>query len=165
MKWAMPIIERVDLLAVDAAPLRAEARREGFDFIETLLTDWYAGANRFDGPGEILCGCIEGGELVAVGGLNRDPFLDNPRIGRIRRVYVRELWRSRGVGTALVTCLVQSARPHFACVRLRAANPRAAQLYEHLGFTPVGDPNATHILCFERESQGPGAGTPDAPAA
>jgi predicted GNAT family acetyltransferase len=90
--------------------------------------------------------------LVAVGGLNRDPFLDNPSIGRIRRVYVRPAWRKQGLGTAIIGWLLNHARRHYKCVRLRAENPAAARLYEKLGFMPIVDPNATHIFYFDTES-------------
>lgn len=66
--------------------LQAEAIAEGFNFIDTLVGDWADGSNRFDGPGEVLLGCFDRGELIAVGGLNVDPFAGNPGIGRIRRV-------------------------------------------------------------------------------
>jgi len=36
----------------------------------------------------MLCGVIDEGLLIAVGGLNLDAFLAQPDVGRIRRVYV-----------------------------------------------------------------------------
>lgn len=129
--------------------LRAEARGEGYNFLDTLVEDWASGANRFDGQGEILCGHLEDGLLVAVGGLNRDPFAGRADMGRIRRVYVRNSWRNRGIGRALVSALVDEARKSFASVRLRAENPGAARLYESLGFVPIENPDATHILLFD----------------
>jgi GNAT superfamily N-acetyltransferase len=87
--------------------------------------------------------------LVAVGGLNCDPFAGRPDTGRIRRVYVRHAWRNKGIGRALVTALVDEARKHFRCVRLRAENTGAARLYESMGFAPIAGPDATHILFFD----------------
>lgn len=129
--------------------LHAEARAEGYDFIDTLVDDWASGANRFDGPGEAFFGCFDESTLVAIGGLNVDPFAGDPQVGRIRRVYVRPQWRNSGVGAALVTVLVEKARKSFKCVRLRAENSDAARLYERLGFVRIENPNATHILAFE----------------
>ena len=128
--------------------LQAEASAEGFHFIDTLVEQWASAENRFDHPGEILLGVIENHILIAVGGLNCDPFRNDPSIGRIRRVYVRRAWRSRGLGGILVTALLDHARLHFHSVRLRAVNPNAARLYERLGFVRIDDPNATHILGF-----------------
>lgn len=130
--------------------LRKEALDEGYKFIERLVEDWSSGENCFDAPGEILCGCTDQGVLVAVGGLNRDPFVALSDVGRIRRVYVRPAWRNKGIGEALVTTLVENARRSFRCVRLRADNRRAAQLYERLGFSPDPDSSATHLLTFDK---------------
>ena len=128
--------------------LQSEARDEGYDFIETQVEEWASGANRFDAPGEALCGHVGQGLLVAVGGLNCDPFAGRPDMGRIRRIYVRPAWRNRGIGRALVTALVDEARTHFSCVRLRAENAGAARLYERMGFVPIANPDATHIMVF-----------------
>jgi GNAT superfamily N-acetyltransferase len=105
--------------------------------------------NRFDGPGETLMGGLGEGLLVAVGGLNCDPFAGRPDVGRIRRVYVRQAWRDQGVGRALMTALVQEAKTHFRCVRLRAENAGAARLYERIGFAVTPGPDATHTLFFD----------------
>jgi GNAT superfamily N-acetyltransferase len=129
--------------------LRAEARAEGYNFLDKMVREWETGANRFDAPGEILLGCLDEGNLVAVGGLNRDPFAARPEIGRLRRVYVRAAWRKKGIGAMLVAALVMQARGHFRCVRLRAENAAAARLYERMGFVPIADPDATHILSFD----------------
>jgi GNAT superfamily N-acetyltransferase len=134
--------------------LCAEARAEGYNFLDTLVREWESGANRFDAPGETLLGChsygsfVEG-NLIAVGGLNCDPFARQPEIGRLRRVYVRAAWRRKGIGGLLVTALLTQARSHFQCVRLRAENPAAARLYESMGFLPIVNPDATHILQFD----------------
>jgi predicted GNAT family acetyltransferase len=50
----------------------------------------------------------------------------------------------------LVTTLVEQARIHFRCVRLRADNTHAARLYEKIGFAPIESPDATHMLIFDR---------------
>lgn len=149
----MPAIHKIDLLAHDYAPLRAEAAQEGHPFIETLIAEWISGENRFDAAGEVLCGSIEDGLLLAVGGLNCDPFLGRPEIGRIRRVFVRPAWRNQGLGAAIVAWLLHHARSHFECVRLRAENPAAARLYQRLGFLPIADPHATHLYCFDEKSR------------
>ncbi len=140
--------ERITLPVPGLAALQSEARAEGFQFIDTLVEQWATGENRFDRPGETLLGCFDQGVLTAVGGLNIDPFLNDPETGRIRRVYVRPAWRSQGLGRTLVTALLDHARLHFRVVRLRAVNPDVARLYERLGFHPIHDANATHKLTF-----------------
>jgi len=142
-------ISRIRLPIRGLDELRAEARAEGYNFMERLANEWESGTNRFDAPGETLCGHLENGLLIAAGGLNRDPFAGRAEVGRLRRVYVHPEWRGKGIGTALVSALIREARRSFACVRLRAENPGAARLYERLGFEPIADPSATHILIFE----------------
>ncbi len=149
LKSAMPTIQRIDLPLPGIEQLQRDALDEGYKFIERLSEEWSSGANRFDAPGEILCGCMDEGVLVAVGGLNHDPFVAASDVGRIRRIYVRPAWRRKGIGEALVTTLVESARKTFRCVRLRTDNPAAAQLYERLGFVNKPDSNATHLLTFK----------------
>lgn len=144
----MVSIQKIEMPIPRIEQLQAEALGEGYNFIDTLVDDWISGRNRFDAPGEILCGHLDHGMLVAVGGLNCDPFAGDPEIGRVRRVYVQAAWRNRGVGRALVTALVTEARKQFRCVRLRAETAGAARLYERLGFVPIANPDATHILTF-----------------
>lgn len=139
-------IRRIELPAPGIEELRVEAFSEGFDFIERLIKEWSNGENRFDAPGEILCGYLDQERVIGLGGLNRDPFLKLSLVGRIRRVYVRPAWRNLGVGRNLVTTLVEHAEKNFQSVRLRADNPNAARLYESMGFLTCSNANATHIL-------------------
>ncbi len=142
-------IEKIQLPVPGMHRLRSEAKEEGYDFVETLVEEWESARNRFDAAGEVLIGGLDEGLLIAVGGLNCDPFAGRPDMGRIRRVYVRQAWRSQGIGGALVTALVQEASAHFSCVRLRAENAGAARLYERIGFAATPGPDATHTLFFD----------------
>src|ERR1700678_3972301 len=142
-------IQKIELPAPGLKRLQSEATAEGYDFVQTLTEEWASAENRFDAPGEILCGHLDQGLLVAVGGLNCDPFAGRPDVGRIRRVYVRPAWRHKGIGRALVTTLIEQARTHFRCVRLRAENANAARLYERIGFASIASPDATHIFLLE----------------
>lgn len=142
-------IQKIVLPITGIEQLHTEAKEHGYDFIDTLVDEWASGANRFNAPGEILCGHLEEGLLVAVGGLTIDPFTTESHTGRIRRVYVRSAWRNKGIGRALVSALIEEARKNFRCVRLRAENASAARLYERMGFTPIDNPDATHTLSFE----------------
>lgn len=140
------LIQRIQLPALGLDQMQAEARKSGYRFLDTLLDEWVSGENRFDRAGEVLCGHFDSGLLVAVGGLNQDPFLKDPKVGRIRRVYVKEVWRNRGIGGALLDTLLNFALEHFWSVRLRTENPNAARLYERRGFAPIESATATHML-------------------
>jgi GNAT superfamily N-acetyltransferase len=145
-------IQKIQLPTPGIERLHTEAKEEGYDFIQTLIDEWTSGTNRFEASGEILCGHLDHGLLVALGGVTVDPLDAQPNTGRIRRVYVRSAWRNQGIGTALVSALVDHAGKHFRRMRLRAENANAARLYESMGFLPIEDPNATHILFFENKS-------------
>lgn len=139
-----PIIARLTALPPDLPALQAAARAEGFAFLDRLATEWTSGANRFHRPGECLLAATNGPALAGIGGLNQDPYASNPVIGRLRHLYVLPEARRAGIATALVQALL--ARSPFQIIRLRTATPDAARLYLALGFTPVDDPQATHIL-------------------
>ena len=130
--------------------LRAEALQEGFLFIERLWEEWRSGENRFDAPGEMLYGCIDQTELIAIGGLNIDPYAGHSDVGRVRRVYVRPAWRNKGIGETLVRTLIEKARTHFVCLHLRTDNRTAARLYERIGFSRSSNLHSTHVLILDK---------------
>jgi GNAT superfamily N-acetyltransferase len=125
--------------------LRAEAGAEGFRFVDKLVTEWNLGQNRFAAPGEVLLGAFRASRLVAVGGLNRDPYADQLEIGRLRHLYVERAARRSGIGSALVRQLLERARGVFQSVRLRTDTQEAADFYGYLGFRLVCDRAATHV--------------------
>jgi predicted GNAT family acetyltransferase len=95
---------------------------------------------------------MDQGTVIAIGGLNQDPFESRGCIGRIRRVYVRPGWRKRGIGRTLVETLVENARARFTSLHLRTDNPAAARLYERIGFTRTDALNSTHVLSFNQSA-------------
>ncbi|MCB2056864.1 MAG: GNAT family N-acetyltransferase [Novosphingobium sp.] len=130
----------------DIAVLIEEAGSAGFPFMETLRREWVSGENRFDAPGECYLAIYRHGEMVAAGGLNRDPYADDPAIGRIRHVYVRKAARRTGAGRHLLERLVAHAGTTFTRLRLRTRTAEGAAFYETIGFERCGDETATHVL-------------------
>lgn len=125
--------------------LLSESASQGFAFLKRFRYDWESGLNRFNARGEGLFCARSGGRLIGLCGLNADPFVSDPRIGRLRHVYVLERYRRRGAGEALVHHALQSARPHFDLITLRTDMPSAAAFFEALGFVRVtGQPSTTH---------------------
>jgi GNAT superfamily N-acetyltransferase len=125
--------------------LLAEASNEGFGFVDKLVAEWRSGANTFDKPGEALFGAFTGSQLVAVGGLNRDPYVVGDGFGRLRHLYVANSARRPGLGSALVSRVLEHASGVFHAVRLRTDTPGASDLYGSLGFLGLQDQAATHI--------------------
>jgi GNAT superfamily N-acetyltransferase len=126
--------------------LRAEAAGEGFRFVEKLVSEWHSGANRFAKPGEVFLCAFRAADLIAVGGLNRDPYTDKEEIGRLRHLYVRKSARRSGVGAALVRQLLGHAEGVFDAVRLRTETREAADFYVNLGFRSVQEDAASHAI-------------------
>jgi GNAT superfamily N-acetyltransferase len=144
-------ISRLHSLPPDIEALRAEAARQGFLFVDRLVSDWASGANTFNRPGECFLGACVDGRLVAVGGLNVDPYLTRTDVGRIRHVYVLDGWRRTGIGQALVDRLLSEARGSFGEIRLRVATDSTAGFYIRCGFSPANDATASHALKFAKQ--------------
>lgn len=133
------------------ATLVAESELEGWRFVRRLADDLDSGANRFEGEGECLIIAVSHGAVVGVCGLNVDPYLADPRVGRVRRLYVLAAHRGRGVGERLVQAIISAAVGRFRCLRVRTDNPQAGRLYERLGFVPAVDAaDCTHALELPR---------------
>ena len=127
-------------------PLAADAARQGFHFVERLVSDWTRGANTFSQPGERIVGAFAEDALVGVGGLNRDPYAADPVVGRIRHLYIRSDCRGCGIGRAIVDYLLKAARLTFRQVRLRTDTEAAAKFYLRCGFSARAEPDVSHGL-------------------
>jgi len=84
------------------------------------------------------------GRSIALGGVSLDPHVTFPRVGCVRRLYVRADSRRRGVGRALVDQVIREARRSFSELRLRAGRPEASAFFEALGFEVPHCATATH---------------------
>jgi GNAT superfamily N-acetyltransferase len=141
-------ITRLDDLSVGGfAAMLAESEASGYRFLRRVVVEWESGANRFSRRGEALLVAEKNAQWVGVCGLNIDPYLDDPRVGRVRNVYVLAACRRTGIGRRLVEDAVARARGKFDILRLRAEEMRAARLYESLGFRAcIEVTSCTHVL-------------------
>ena len=120
--------------------LARAATDEGHQHVARLIGDFKTGANRFDAPGEALFACFEAERPVAVGGLNRDPYLQASQAhpgGRVRRVYVHPDHRRAGVGARLIKTIESHAAKHFDRLQLFTSSCQAGRFYRALGFERV----------------------------
>ncbi len=124
--------------------LERESSAAGFSMMARLRREWEAGVMRFSGQGEILLGAFRGHDLVGTAGLSRDPYLDDPSVGRLRHVYVLEQERGAGIATALVRQILALAPDHFTSLRLSTA--RAGPFYDRLGFLRAEGEHVTHRM-------------------
>ena len=126
--------------------LATEARSEGYNFVQRTIEEWKSGVNRFSKNGEFLFGIFISDLCVGVGGLNVDPYIDDPNIGRIRHVYISQKYRQKGLVTLLLRKIILIAAKHFNLLRLYTQNPVASSFYESLGFFRLKAEKVSHIL-------------------
>jgi ribosomal protein S18 acetylase RimI-like enzyme len=88
-------------------------------------------------------------EIVQVGGIDVGELIMDERPGEIylARIALLPAWQDRGIGTSIVVSLLERAAASGRTVVLEVlhANPRAAALYERLGFERTGE-STTHVL-------------------
>lgn len=88
-------------------------------------------------------------ELIAIGGLNRDAFSNNPKVGRLRRFYVLQDYRRSGIGTLLLNELLMYAKNHFEAVVLYSDTEEASLFYCKNGFIKDSELiKSTHFIRF-----------------
>ena len=126
--------------------LANEANSEGYRFVQRTIDEWRNYINKFSKKGEILFGIFISDLCVGIGGLNVDPFINDPNIGRIRHVYISQKYRRKGLATLLLRKIIQIAAMHFELLRLYTENPNASSFYESLGFIESKAEKKTHIL-------------------
>ncbi len=126
------------------------ARGEGFGMLDRLVTGFKTEANTFTRRGEALFGAAQDGKLVGIGGLNIDPYFDEPDVGRLRHLYVHPDYRCIGVGRRLNAEIERAAKGYFGKLQLFTSSKSASHFYEALGFKPViGVKKVSHfkLLC------------------
>jgi GNAT superfamily N-acetyltransferase len=135
---------RRDLSALD--PLIVEGEAEGFRFLQRIPREAAADPAYLNSARTVVIGVFDRAQLIAVGGLTPDPYLEDDSVGRVRHVYVARAWRRQGVGRLLLQALTTRARSIYVRLRLRADTAAAAVFYESLGFQPIAEDTATHAL-------------------
>lgn len=138
-------ISEIDGVAINH--LVKESSPQGFRFVERLIRDYRNGLNCFDKSGEVLLTASSKGVVIGIGGLNRDPYFNDPKVGRLRHLYVGSGWRRCGVGRLLVNRLIHEASRHYYLLALRTDTPAADKFYQKLGFkTHPNWEHTTHHL-------------------
>ncbi|PWS36690.1 GNAT family N-acetyltransferase [Falsiroseomonas bella] len=156
MRSAHPIrVALVRALPPAFAELAADALADSQKMLDVLREDWESGTQRFDAPGEALFAAYAGDALLGLGGLTRDPYLEDAA-GRVRRLYVRRAARGHGAGRALLAAITEGAA-EAGWPRLRVRAPASAFLfYERCGFLrAVGERAATHVRPLRRSLADP----------
>lgn len=136
------------LITAELFQLVLESKQDGFRFLERLVKEYENGTNTFTKLGESLYGFYtEQGVLIAVGGLNVDPFSNDQNVGRLRRFYVAKEYRRSGVGTLLLNEIISDAKNYFDIIVLHTDTEQAAKFYSAFGFKGnCTFPGSTHYL-------------------
>lgn len=145
----LEIVRLKQLPRDDLQPLLAESRAQGYEFIDRLVTEYVNGSNQFQKSGEGLYGIYCKQQLIAIGGLNRDPYGDESDVARVRHVYVLAAWRNQGVGKKLIETIIEAAKGQFSLLTLRTFSHEADGFYRALGFQKMPQiKHATHHLAL-----------------
>jgi ribosomal protein S18 acetylase RimI-like enzyme len=90
-----------------------------------------------------------GGQVIQVDGVDVGELLvdERPEAITLVRIALLPEWQGRGIGSAIVRMLGERARAEDRALVLRVfkSNPRAARLYESLGFVQTGE-SETDVL-------------------
>jgi GNAT superfamily N-acetyltransferase len=139
-----------NLLEIEIRHLIEESKNEGFKFLERLMDEYSKGTNTFNKTGEILYGVFHvDGKLIAIGGLNKDPYANDQKIGRLRRFYVSKKYRRKGIGKILLKKIISFAKDHYNVIVLYTDTKQADDFYTSLGFQKGSIfPMSTHFFKF-----------------
>jgi GNAT superfamily N-acetyltransferase len=132
----------------DVSHLIEESRIDGFRFLKRLIDDYNNSTNTFNKQGEALYGVYNHeGLLIAIGGLNQDPYSNSMRVGRLRRFYVSKKYRRLGIGKKLVETIIDYSREYYDDIVLNTDSDQADKFYTSLGFLKQQQyPNSTHYM-------------------
>lgn len=152
---AVEIKKIQDLKNMDVSKLVEESEAEGYRFLRRLVDQYEDGSNTFNKADEVLYGVWDHQDhLLAIGGLNRDPYSTKEGVGRLRRFYISTNARRQGVGTKLLQQILKDAQGHFNELVVRTDSSVADAFYRANGFSgDLGLPEATHILVLEQEQR------------
>ncbi|OIU71655.1 GNAT family N-acetyltransferase [Rossellomorea aquimaris] len=142
-------VKQIDnLLNLDLNIIIKQSKEEGFLIGERLVFDYKNGTNTFNNLGEALYGVFNiNGEIVAIGGLNKDPFSTKPYIGRVRRFYVINEYRRNGIGSLLLKNIINEAKKYYKILVLRTNTSEGDNFYTSNGFLKVNIyPSSTHYM-------------------
>ncbi len=129
----------------DLNELANEAESEGFRFVSKTIHEWIDKTNDFSKNGEFLLGAYANGKCIAIGGLNSDPYIHNPDIGRVRHLYVSKSFRRMGVATQIVKKIINGAEDNFKTLRLFTSNSEASVFYTKMGFSQSNRHKESHV--------------------
>lgn len=95
---------------------------------------------------EILYGLIFDDKLIAIGGLNIDPYSSENSLVRVRHLYVSKKYRRNNIGRILLDKILTYARGRFLRVRLYSDNIESGKFYISCGFSESVEEHGNYSL-------------------
>lgn len=135
-------ISRINELPDDLEDLLKQSQRAGFRFLGRMVDEFLSDQNRFDAPGEGLYELRDTeGVLRGIGGITRI----TSELFRLRRVYVDDDVRGRGVGRRLIAALEDALPDGARVLELTTDTRAAAAFYERLGYRRCDSARRSHL--------------------
>lgn len=128
------IAEVRKLLHHNLEPLISASGDEGYEFVQRLWNEYENGTNRFDTGGGVLYAANDDNAMVAIGGIHPDPYLNDPKIRRVRHLYVLPDYRRHGLGGLVMRKLISHSQAHFHTLTLRTLTEHGDKFYKSLAF-------------------------------
>nr|WP_128854374.1 GNAT family N-acetyltransferase [Bacillus sp. CDB3] len=123
-----------NVLKYEINHLVQESKEEGFNFLTKLVNEYETEINTFNKTGECLYGIFQEEMLIGIGGLNKDPYIEDNKIGRLRRFYISKDYRRKGLGKLLLNRLLSHAEKYFQVVVLHTDTKKGDMFYTANGF-------------------------------
>ncbi|MEI6352757.1 MAG: GNAT family N-acetyltransferase [Candidatus Nomurabacteria bacterium] len=138
------IIEIKDSNILEIQEIANETSQDNYNFVQRTIDEWKNNTNKFSKIGEKLWGIIIDNKIIGIGGLNKDPFIEDEKVGKVRHIYISKQYRGFGLSKILLNLIIEKAKENFTTLRLSTNNPIASSVYESLGFKKVEGIKVTH---------------------
>ena len=135
---SVQLVRITDSLPDGFEALRAEAETEGHRHLTRLATEMAQAPGMF----LALLAAFDEGALLGIGGMTVEP--NEPAAIRMRRLYVAQPVRGRGVARAIANALLEEALGQTRLITVHAGNPGAERFWEAMEFSPVPDRPWSH---------------------
>lgn len=133
----MEIVSVKELKLEEIEDLVELSLAEGYLFLERLVNEWISGENRFNKGNENLYQIKIDGKVIGIGGINKNPYTDDEKNGRIRHFYIHPKYRRKGIGTELIKTILRNQ--DYEKITLRTDKEEASKFYESIGFIRIKD--------------------------
>ncbi|MBD3340546.1 MAG: GNAT family N-acetyltransferase [Candidatus Lokiarchaeota archaeon] len=147
------MIEEIKILEEDTIEeLIHESENEGYRFLSKMFSQWNSRENQFQKENEKAIIFRENNKVIAIGGINEEPYLKRKDFGRLRGVYVLPSFRRKHVGKEIVKHLIDFGNKYYKAITLRVPdNIEAYPFYESIGFEMTNEyESVTHIKWIKK---------------